>query len=138
MDVNVCGIWFMINVCLLVLWILGCGVIVNLFLDMLLWGVLNLLVYVVSKSVVIGMICLLVCEVGVDNIIVNVVVFGLMLVEVIEYVLQVCYQYYLDGCVLQCDQLLEDVCGVVVFVLLDMVCFFIGQVMVVNGGFVMY
>lgn len=103
MNVNVCGIWLMMIVCLLVFKVLGCGVIVNLLLDILLWGVLNLLVYVVSKSVVMGMIKFLVCECGVDGIIVNVIVLGLMLVEVIEYVLVYCYVLYCDQCVILCD-----------------------------------
>lgn len=55
MNVNVCGVWFVSNVVLLYFVWLGCGVIVNFVLDIVLWGVLKLFVYVVSKGVVIVM-----------------------------------------------------------------------------------
>lgn len=96
MNVNVCGVWLMMCVCCVVLCDSGWGVIVNLVFDIVMWGVLNLMVYVVSKGVVMVMMCFMVCELGVDGIIINVVVLGLVLVEVMEYVFEYCYCLYID------------------------------------------
>lgn len=138
MDVNVRGTWLMTNACLPALRASGRGAIVNLSSDTPLWGAPNLLAYVASKSAVIGMTRSLAREVGADNITVNAVAPGLTLVEATEYVPQARHQHYLDGRALQRDQLPEDVCGAVVFALSDMARFFTGQVMAVNGGFVMH
>lgn len=126
MNVNVCGVWFVSNVVLLYFVWLGCGVIVNFVLDIVLWGVLKLFVYVVSKGVVIVMMYVQVCEFGVYGVMVNVIVLGLIEVEVIVYVLVECYVFYLQGCVLICVQVFDDVMGLVLFLLLDGVCFVMG------------
>ncbi len=138
MDVNVRGTWLMTNACLPALRDSGRGSIVNLSSDTALWGAPNLLAYVASKSAVIGMTRSLSRELGKDNITVNAVAPGLTLVEATEYVPQARHQTYFDQRALQRNQLPEDVCGVVVFALSDLSRFFTGQLMAVNGGFVLH
>jgi NAD(P)-dependent dehydrogenase (short-subunit alcohol dehydrogenase family) len=137
MSVNVRGTWLMINACLTALRQSGRGSIVNLSSDTPLWGAPNLLAYVASKSAVIGMTRSLARELGADNITVNAVAPGLTLVEATEYVPQARHQMYHDRRAIQREQLPEDVCGAVIFALSDLSRFFTGQVMAVNGGFVM-
>lgn len=137
MDVNVRGTWLMTNACLPALRQSGRGSVVNLSSDTPLWGATNLLAYVASKSAVIGMTRSLARELGADNITVNAVAPGLTLVEATEYVPQARHQTYFERRAIQRDQLPEDVCGAVVFALSDLSRFYTGQVMAVNGGFVM-
>ena len=137
MAVNVRGTWLMTNACLPALRQSGRAAVVNLSSDTPLWGAPNLLAYVASKSAVIGMTRSLARELGSDNITVNAVAPGLTLVEATEYVPQHRHQTYFDRRAIQRDQLPEDVCGAVVFALSDMARFFTGQVMAVNGGFVL-
>ncbi len=137
MEVNVRGTWLMTNACLPALRASGSGSIVNLASDTPLWGAPNLLAYVASKSAIIGMTRSLAREAGADNITVNAVAPGLTKVEATEYVPQQRYQTYQDGRALQRLQLPEDVTGAVLFALSDLSRFITGQVLAVNGGFVM-
>jgi NAD(P)-dependent dehydrogenase (short-subunit alcohol dehydrogenase family) len=138
MQVNVRGTWLMTNACLPALRASGHGSIVNLASDTPLWGAPNLLAYVASKSAIIGMTRSMAREEGGANITVNAVAPGLTKVEATEYVPQARYQTYQDGRALQRLQLPEDVTGAVLFALSDLSRFITGQVLAVNGGFVMH
>jgi NAD(P)-dependent dehydrogenase (short-subunit alcohol dehydrogenase family) len=137
MQVNVRGTWLMTNACLPALRASGTGAIVNLASDTPLWGAPNLLAYVASKGAVIGMTRSLAREEGVNNITVNAIAPGLTKVEATEYVPAQRYQHYQDGRALQRLQLPEDVTGAVLFALSNLSRFVTGQVLAVNGGFVM-
>lgn len=137
MDVNVRGTWLMINACLPALRLSGRGSIVNLASDTPLWGAPNLLAYVASKGAIIAMTRSLAREAGADNITVNAIAPGLTRVEATEYVPAARYQTYHDGRALQRTQLPDDVSGAVLFALSDLSRFVTGQVLAVNGGFVM-
>jgi NAD(P)-dependent dehydrogenase (short-subunit alcohol dehydrogenase family) len=137
MDVNVRGTWLMTNACLPALRASGSGAIVNLASDTPLWGAPNLMAYVASKGAIIGMTRSLAREEGAHNITVNAVAPGLTKVEATEYVPAQRYQTYQDGRALQRLQLPEDVTGAVLFALSGLSRFVTGQVLAVNGGFVM-
>jgi len=137
MAVNVRGTWLMSNACLPALRASGSGAIVNLASDTPLWGAPNLLAYVASKGAVIGMTRSLAREEGAHNITVNAIAPGLTKVEATEYVPAQRYQHYQDGRALQRLQLPEDVTGAVLFALSPLSRFVTGQVLAVNGGFVM-
>lgn len=137
MEVNVRGTWLMSNACLPALRASGSGAIVNLASDTPLWGAPNLMAYVASKGAIIGMTRSLAREEGAHNITVNAVAPGLTKVEATEYVPAQRYQTYQDGRALQRLQLPEDVTGAVLFSLSGLSRFVTGQVLAVNGGFVM-
>jgi NAD(P)-dependent dehydrogenase (short-subunit alcohol dehydrogenase family) len=138
MAVNVRGTWLMTNACLPALRASGHGAIVNLSSDTPLWGAPNLLAYVASKGAIIGMTRSLARELGTDNITVNAVAPGLTLVEATEYVPEERHRTYHDRRALQRAQVPEDVTGAVVFALSDLSRFITGQLLAVNGGFVMH
>jgi len=137
MDVNVRGTWLMTNACLPALRASGKGAIVNLASDTPLWGAPNLLAYVASKGAIIGMTRSLAREEGGHGITVNAIAPGLTRVEATEYVPAQRYQTYQDGRALQRLQVPEDVTGAVLFALSGLSRFVTGQVLAVNGGFVM-
>ncbi|MBV8667084.1 MAG: SDR family oxidoreductase [Burkholderiaceae bacterium] len=138
MQVNVRGTWLMTNACLPALRASGRGSIVNLASDTPLWGAPNLMAYVASKGAIIGMTRSLAREEGPHNITVNAVAPGLTKVEATEYVPEQRYQTYQDGRALQRLQVPDDVTGAVLFALSDLSRFVTGQVIAVNGGFVMH
>lgn len=137
MQVNVRGTWLMTNACLPALRASGNGAIVNLASDTPLWGAPSLLAYVASKGAVIGMTRSLAREEGPNNITVNAIAPGLTKVEATEYVPAQRYQHYQDGRALQRLQVPDDVTGAVLFALSGLSRFITGQVLAVNGGFVM-
>ena len=137
MSVNVRGTWLMVKAMapLLRKSTLG-GRIVNLASDTALWGAPRLLHYVGSKGAVISMTRSLARELGPDNITVNAIAPGLVLVEATEYVPQERKQTYVTGRAMQRAQMPEDTSGPVVFLLSDAAGFVTGQLLPVNGGFV--
>lgn len=137
MAVNVRGTWLMTRACRAALAASGRGAVVNLASDKALWGVLNLMAYVASKVAVIAMTHSLARELGAENITVNAIAPGLVMVEAVKYVPESRHRHYVDQRALQRQQLPEDVCGPVVFALSDMALFVTGQLLAVNGGFVM-
>lgn len=137
MQVNVRGTWLMTKACLPALRASGRGAIVNLASDTPLWGAPNLLAYVASKGAIIAMTRSLARELGTDNITVNSIAPGLVLVEATAYVPEARHRLYNDRRAIQRPQLPEDVSGAVLFALSDLARFITGQTLPVNGGFVM-
>ncbi len=138
MNVNVRGTWLMINACSKALRDSGHGAIVNLASDTPLWGAPRLMAYVASKGAIIAMTKSLAREFGGDNVTVNALAPGLTLVEATAYVPQDRHDFYLNGRAIKREQLPEDVCGAVVFCLSDLSRFVTGELIAVNGGFVMH
>ncbi|ALI05142.1 SDR family NAD(P)-dependent oxidoreductase [Pseudomonas sp. FW306-02-F02-AA] len=137
MHVNVRGTWLMTKACLPALRASGHGAIVNLASDTPLWGAPNLLAYVASKGAIIAMTRSLARELGTDNITVNAIAPGLVLVEATAYVPEARHRLYNEQRAIQRPQLPEDVSGAVLFALSDLARFITGQTLPVNGGFVM-
>jgi NAD(P)-dependent dehydrogenase (short-subunit alcohol dehydrogenase family) len=137
MAVNVRGTWLMIKAMapLLRRSAQG-GRIVNVASDTALWGAPRLLHYVGSKGAVISMTRSLARELGPDNIAVNAIAPGLVLVEATEYVPQERKDLYVTGRAIQRAQHPGDVSEVVVFLLGQGAGFVTGQLLAVNGGFV--
>lgn len=137
MVVNVRGTWLMTTACHEALKASGRGAVVNLASDTAMWGASNLLAYVSSKGAVISMTRSLAREFGPDNITVNAIAPGLTLVEATEYVPEARHRLYHDQRAISREQVPADVSGAVVFALSDLSRFVTGQLLPVNGGFVM-
>jgi NAD(P)-dependent dehydrogenase (short-subunit alcohol dehydrogenase family) len=137
MAVNVRGTWLMTRACVPALAASARGAVVNLASDTPLWGAPNLLAYVASKGAVIAMTRSLARELGAQAITVNALAPGLTLVEATQYVPEHRHRLYRDQRAIQRDQLPEDVSGAAVFALSSLSRFVTGQVLPVNGGFVM-
>lgn len=137
MNVNVRGVWLMTRACRAALRDSGRGAIVNLASDTAMWGAPNLMAYVASKGAVMAMTRSMARELGADAITINAVAPGLVLVEATEYVPEHRHRLYIDQRALQREQGPEDVSGAVSYLLSDGARFVTGQVLPVNGGFVM-
>lgn len=138
MTVNVRGTWLMTRAVLPQLKQSGRGKIVNLASDTALWGPPRLLHYVASKGAVIAMTRALARELGEFGIAVNAIAPGLTLVEATESVPADRHRHYVEGRALRRAQVPEDISGVVLFLLSDAADFTTGQLLPVNGGFVMH
>lgn len=138
MAVNVRGTWLMTRACRPALRASGRGAIVNLASDTALWGAPRLLAYVASKGAVIAMTHAMARELGEDGITINAIAPGLVLVEATEYVPEARHRHYIDQRALQREQLPDDVSGAAVYLLSDLARFVTGQLLPVNGGFVMH
>ena len=138
MTVNVRGSWLATRAALPHLRASGKGRVINVASDTALWGAQKLLAYVASKGAVIAMTRSMAREVGADAITVNAVAPGLTLVEATEYIPADRHRLYVDGRAIQRQQMPADVCGAVTFLLSDAAGFITGQLLAVNGGFVMH
>lgn len=138
MRINVRGTWLMSRACLAALRASHDASIVNLSSDTPMWGAPNLLAYVASKGAIISMTRSMARELGADGITVNAVAPGLTLVEATAYVPRERHDLYENQRALQRAQLPDDVSGVVTFLLSGLSRFVTGQVLAVNGGFVMH
>jgi NAD(P)-dependent dehydrogenase (short-subunit alcohol dehydrogenase family) len=138
MTVNVRGTWLMTRAVAPQLRAAGAGRVVNIASDTALWGAPKLLAYVASKGAVIAMTRSMARELGPDRITVNAIAPGLTLVEATEYVPAERHRHYLEGRAIGRAQLPEDVCGALTYLLSDAAGFVTGQLLAVNGGFVMH
>jgi len=137
MSVNVRGTWLVTRAAAPHLRNSGRGKIVNIASDTALWGAPRLLHYVASKGAVIAMTRSLARELGPDNVAVNAIAPGLTIVEATEYVPEERHKLYVEGRALSRRQMPDDVVGAVMFLLSDAADFVTGQLLPVNGGFVM-
>jgi NAD(P)-dependent dehydrogenase (short-subunit alcohol dehydrogenase family) len=138
MAVNVRGTWLISTAALPYLRDSGRGAVVNLASDTALWGAPKLLAYVASKGAVIAMTHSLAREFGEHGITVNAIAPGLTEVEATAYVPAERHEHYRKGRALSRAQLPDDVTGPVLFLLSDAARFVTGQLLPVNGGFVMH
>ncbi|WP_370465285.1 SDR family oxidoreductase [Hydrogenophaga electricum] len=137
MDVNVRGTWLVTAAARPHLAASGSGRVVNIASDTALWGAPRLLAYAASKGAVIAMTRSLAREMGADGTTVNAIAPGLTLVEATEYVPQARHDYYMQGRAITRAQVPDDVNTAALFLLTRGAGFVTGQLLPVNGGFVM-
>ncbi len=137
MAVNVRGTWLTTVAAHPWLKASGRGRVVNLASDTALWGAPRLMAYVASKGAVMAMTHAMAREMGADGIAVNAIAPGLTLVEATEYVPEARHRYYNEGRAIQRPQVPDDLVHPVLFLLSEGSGFVTGQVLPVNGGFVM-
>ena len=137
MDVNVRGTWLVTVAATLHLAASGSGRVVNIASDTALWGAPRLMAYVASKGAVISMTRAMARELGAQGITVNAIAPGLTLVEATQYVPETRHAQYLQGRAIQRPQVPQDVNAAALFLLTRASGFITGQVLPVNGGFVM-
>jgi NAD(P)-dependent dehydrogenase (short-subunit alcohol dehydrogenase family) len=93
--------------------------------------------YIASKGAVIAMTRGMARELGAQGITVNAIAPGLTLVEATEYVPAERHDYYLKGRAVQRPQVPQDVTAAALFLMTRASGFITGQLLPVNGGFVM-
>ena len=137
MAVNVRGPWLATVAAHAHLTASTTGRVVNIASDTALWGAPRLMAYVASKGAVMAMTRSMARELGPDGITVNAIAPGLTLVEATAYIPEARHDLYLKGRALQRPQVPEDLTTALLFLLSPGSGFITGQLLPVNGGFVM-
>ena len=137
MHVNVRGTWLVTVAARPHLAASGSGRVVNVASDTALWGAPRLMAYIASKGAVIAMTRGMAREMGPQGTTVNAIAPGLTLGEATEYVPAERHQHYLQGRAVPRAQVPEDVTAAALFLLTRASGFITGQLLPVNGGFVM-
>ena len=137
MNVNVRGTWLATVAAHPYLAASGTGRVVNLASDTALWGAPRLMAYIASKGAVVAMTRGMARELGPQGITVNAIAPGLTLGEATEYVPVERHQYYQQGRAIVRAQVPEDVTAAALFLLTRASGYITGQLLPVNGGFVM-
>lgn len=137
MAVNVRGPWLATVAAQPHLRASGSGRVVNLASDTALWGAPKLMAYVASKGAVMAMTRSMARELGPDGVTVNAIAPGLTLVEATAYVPEARHQQYMEGRAIRRAQVPDDLTSALLFLLSPASGFITGQVLPVNGGFVM-
>jgi NAD(P)-dependent dehydrogenase (short-subunit alcohol dehydrogenase family) len=137
MSVNVKGVWLATRACLPLLRKSPAGKIVNISSDVALFGSDFILHYVASKGAVVAMTRGMARELGADNIAVNCIAPGMTRVEATAGVPEARHQRYVDGRFIKRHQVPDDLVGSVIFLLSDGASFITGQMLAVNGGYVL-
>ena len=137
MKVNVRGTWLVTVAAQPHLAAAGSGRVVNIASDTALWGAPRLMAYIASKGAVIAMTRGMAREMGPQGTTVNAIAPGLTLVEATTYVPEERHEYYLQGRAVPRAQVPEDVTAAALFLLTRGSGFITGQLLPVNGGFVM-
>ncbi|MEO6623356.1 MAG: SDR family oxidoreductase, partial [Burkholderiaceae bacterium] len=138
MAVNVRGTWQTTVAAQPFLAESGSGRVVNLASDTALWGAPRLLAYIASKGAVVAMTRGMARELGPQGTTVNAIAPGLTLVEATEYVPAERHSYYMQGRAVARAQVPQDVTAAALFLLTRASGFITGQLLPVNGGFVMH
>ena len=138
MAVNVRGTWQTTVAAQPYLAESGSGRVVNLASDTALWGAPRLLAYIASKGAVVAMTRGMARELGPQGTTVNAIAPGLTLVEATEYVPAERHAYYMQGRAVPRAQVPQDVTAAALFLLTRASGFITGQLLPVNGGFVMH
>lgn len=138
MSVNVKGVWLATRAFLPLIRKSKAGKILNIASDVALFGSDFILHYVASKGAVVAMTRAMARELGGDNIAVNCIAPGMTRVEATAGVPEGRHQRYVDGRFLKRHQMPEDIIGSVIFLLSDSASFITGQLLAVNGGYVLH
>jgi NAD(P)-dependent dehydrogenase (short-subunit alcohol dehydrogenase family) len=115
----------------------GLGRVVNVASDTAIWGAPNLMAYVASKGAVMALTHSMARELGEFGVTVNAIAPGLTLGESTEYVPKARYDHYQNGRAIKREQTADDITASVMFLLSKESGYITGQVLPVNGGFVM-